>query len=219
MIAMFYAINDLDAIFALDSICPLGDIYYQATGSKAATLGLLIVIILPIVAATIGCYIVAGRTLYTLARDDAAPFPNHIGAISLRWKSPLYSTLTCGIISTFMGAIYVGSTTAFNAFVGSFVLLTTVSFLLSILPHLLSGRKNVKPGPFWMGRAGFFVNSVSCIYIVVSIVIYCFPYALPTDAVGMNYTSVITVGFTVLVGIWWFVHGRSNYIGPHVTLE
>jgi choline transport protein len=48
MIAMFYAINDLDAIFALDSICPLGDIYYQATGSKAATLGLLIVIILPI---------------------------------------------------------------------------------------------------------------------------------------------------------------------------
>ncbi|TVY39196.1 Choline transport protein [Lachnellula subtilissima] len=186
---------------------------------RRRSLGLLIVILLPIVAATVGCYIVAGRTLYSLARDDAAPFINHLGAISPRFKSPLYATFACGIISTCMGAIYVGSTEAFNSFVGSFVLLTTTSFLLAIGPHLLSGRKSIKPGPFWMGRYGFVVNAISCIYIVVFNVIYCFPYALPVKADEMNYTSVITVGLAVLVAIWWFVHGRSKYVGPQVVLE
>lgn len=219
MVAMFYAINDLDAIFEADSICPLGDIYRQVTGSNGGTLGLLIVIILPIICATVGCYITAGRTLYTLARDDATPFASRIGAVSPKWKSPLYATLSCGVISTCMGAIYVGSLAAFNAFVGSFVLLTTASFLMAILPHLITGRKNIRPGPFWMGKAGFFVNAVSCIYIVVFFVIYCFPYALPTSAAEMNYTSLITMGLGILVGIWWFAHGRENYVGPKIVLD
>ncbi|KAJ5509868.1 amino acid/polyamine transporter I [Penicillium expansum] len=218
MVAMFYAINDLEAIFQANSICPLGDIYRQATGSDGGTLGLLIVIILPIICATIGCYITAGRTLYSLARDDATPFAGRIGTISGKWKSPLYSTLACGVISTCMGAIYIGSLAAFNAFVGSFVLLTTVSFLLAILPHLITGRKNITPGPFWMGKAGFLVNAVSCAYIVVFLVIYCFPYAMPTSAAEMNYTSLITVGLTVLVAIWWFVHGRKNFVGPRTVV-
>ncbi|KAH8701527.1 amino acid/polyamine transporter I [Talaromyces proteolyticus] len=219
MISMFYAINDLDAIFQADSICPLGDIYLQATGSKGGTMGLLIVIILPIVCATVGCYITAGRTLYTLGRDDAAPFSSRIGTVSRRWNSPLYATLACGVISTCMGAIYVGSLAAFNAFVGSFVLLTTASFLMAILPHLITGRKNLRPGPFWMGRAGFFVNAISCMYIIVFFVIYCFPYAVPTSAAEMNYTSLITVCLAILVGIWWFIHGRKNYVGPQIVLN
>lgn len=211
---MFYAVNDLPKIFSLESSCPLGDIYLQATGSKAGTLGLLIVIILPIICATVGCFITAGRTLYTLGRDDAAPFATKIGAVSPRFHSPLYATLSCGIFSTCMGAVYVGSLAAFNAFVGSFILLTTLSYLLAILPHLLTGRKNVRPGPFWMGKAGPVVNAVACLYIVVFFVIYCFPYALPTSVDSMNYTIVITSGLTALVGLWWLVHGREKYTGP-----
>lgn len=219
MIAMFYAISDLNAIFEADSFCPLGDIYLQATGSKGGALGLLIVIILPIIAATVGCYITAGRTLYALARDNAAPFPGKIGAVSPRWNSPIWATFACGIVATCMGAIYVGSVAAFNAFVGSFVLLTTTAFLLSILPHMLTGRKNIIPGPFWMGRIGFIVNLISCMYIVVFFVIYCFPYALPTTVQEMNYSSVMTVGLMVIVGIWWLIHGRKNYEGPQQIIN
>ncbi|UKZ79971.1 hypothetical protein TrVFT333_007735 [Trichoderma virens FT-333] len=86
MISMFYAINDLPTIFEAESICPLGDIYLQATGSKAGALGLLLVIMLPIFCATIGCYITAGRTLYTLGRDNAAPFASKLGAAHSGWE-------------------------------------------------------------------------------------------------------------------------------------
>ncbi|CUM68634.1 uncharacterized protein PRCAT00006361001 [Priceomyces carsonii] len=214
MISMFYSINDFQAIFIADSIFPLGDIYHQATGTKGGALGLLIIIASPLFCATIGCYITAGRTLYVLARDDAAPFSNHIGAVSRRFESPLWATFACGCVSTCMGAIYVGSLAAFNAFVGSFVLLTTVSFLLAIGPHVLNKRRGIAPGPFWLGKYGYFINIISCLYIIVFFVIYCFPYALPTSADEMNYTSVITIGLALLVSIWWFVHGRKHFKGP-----
>ncbi|KAJ6559305.1 amino acid permease-domain-containing protein [Mycena sp. CBHHK59/15] len=35
---------------------------------------------------------------------------------------------------------------------GSFVILSTTSYAMAILPHLLSGRKNVPQGPFWMAE-------------------------------------------------------------------
>jgi hypothetical protein len=217
LVTVFYGTTDLAAIMAADSICPIGDMYLQITGSKAGAVGLLIVIILPIFCATIGCYVTSGRTIYALGRDGATPFAGKIGAVSPRWHSPLYATLSCGVFMTCVGAIYVGSLTAFNAFIGSFAVLSTISYLLAILPHLLSGRKNIKPGSFWMGRYGFVVNAVSCAYIMVSCVIYCFPYSLPTSAQSMNYTSVITSGLAALVGIWWLVHGSGSYQGFQVA--
>jgi hypothetical protein len=50
---------------------------------------------------------------------------------------------------------------------------------MAILSHLLSGRKNVPQGPFWMGRVGFLVNTISVLLIVFTNVMFCFPYALP----------------------------------------
>lgn len=214
LISIFYAVNNLPHIMEIDSNSPLGDIYLQATGSHAGAVGLLAVTIAPILCATVGCYITAGRTIYVLGRDGATPFASKIGAVSARWHSPLWATFACGAFLTCIGAIYVGSVTAFNAFIGSFVLLSTLSYFLAILPHLLTGRRNIQPGPFWMGKYGTVVNIVACAYIVVTFVIYCFPYSLPTSPNSMNYTSVITCGLVVLVGVWWIVHGQRKYLGP-----
>ena len=68
-----------------------------------------------------------------------------------------------------------------------------------------------------MGKAGYVINSAACGYIAFSIVIFCFPYALPTSAQSMNYTCVITCGLAFLVGVWWMIHGRGKYIGPQVS--
>lgn len=63
------------------------------------------------------------------------------------------------------------------------------------------------------GPVGYIVNIVSCIYILAFIVIFCFPYSLPTDAKSMNYASLITGGLSIFIAIWWFIHQR-HYVGP-----
>lgn len=63
------------------------------------------------------------------------------------------------------------------------------------------------------GWTGFLVNGISCAYIVVFVVIFCFPFALPVDAESMNYASLITGGLSLFVLAFWFVR-RSTYVGP-----
>ena len=54
MIAIFYAISDLDAVLSGTSNFPIAVIYNQATGSAAGTIGLLLIILLPIICTCIG---------------------------------------------------------------------------------------------------------------------------------------------------------------------
>lgn len=78
------------------------------------------------------------------------------------------------ILCSAFGAIQLGSKTAFTDLVGSFIILTTVSYGLAILPHILTRRKNVPRGPFWMGSAGYLVNGVAVLLIIIFNIFFCF---------------------------------------------
>lgn len=121
--------------------------YQQATRSNAGTMGLLFIFLLDFLVAIPGAYVVCGRMLWTLARDDATPASGWLRHVSARWRNPLNAQIVCGICVTILGCIYIASDTAFNAFVGTFAILTTLSYLSAILPHLLTARKYVRPGP------------------------------------------------------------------------
>jgi choline transport protein len=212
LIALMYAINDYEALFAAPF--PVAEIYYQATGSAAGEIGLLFLLFVTILLTVFGVYITCGRVLWTLARDDATPFPKQIGKIDKRLGMPFISTIVCASLVTLLLCIYVGSTTAFNAFVGSFILMSTSSYTAAILPNLLTRRKNIIYGPFQMkGVLGFIMNGIACAYMMVWFVIYCFPYYLPTNAATMNYAALIWGGLTIFVIAWWFI-GAKNYKGP-----
>ncbi|ETI22552.1 hypothetical protein G647_06628 [Cladophialophora carrionii CBS 160.54] len=215
IIAIMYAISDYDGLF--NAGFPLAEIYRQATGSAGGAIGLLIPFLLCITTCLVGVYITAGRTLWTLGRDKATPFPKYVSKVSPRFGMPLIATLTCGCLVTVLGCIYVGSATAFNAFVGSFVLMSSASYIAAILPHLLTRRKNIVFGPFTLGKFGTVLNSVACGYMIVWFVIYCFPFALPTNAENMNYACLIWGGLTVFVTVWWLIGARKGYVGPKLA--
>ncbi|KAF7869911.1 hypothetical protein EAF04_004695 [Stromatinia cepivora] len=233
-IAIFYATTNLDAVLAAPFF-PLTQIYLQATGTTAGTTGLLFVIFFPIFCTLIGTYITAGRCLWTLARDGAVPYSSWLHVIDShedpRDKNPFNATIACGIWSTILGAIYVGSSTAFNAFVGSFVVLLTLSYLAAILPFIFTGRftqstqtsslynNRMVPGWFEMNNlVGYIVNIISCLYIIVFVVIYCFPYAVPFNPASMNYSCLIAGALSVAAGVWWLVKGGS-YKGPQAGVH
>ncbi|KAL9629145.1 MAG: hypothetical protein Q9164_007003 [Protoblastenia rupestris] len=215
IISIFYGISNLDTVLEEGSrYFPLAAIYRQAVGSAGGSLGLLILSFLPLFIACVGLYITASRTFWTLARDNATPFSAFFSRVDINYHTPANAILLCAVLCTVLGCIYVGSKTAFSAFVGSFVLLTTLSYFAAILPHLLNKRKNVTPGWFWMrGAVGYIVNGISCAYIAAFVVIFCFPFALPTDPTTMNYNSLITGGLTLFVAVFW-VWRRKEYVGP-----
>ncbi|KAJ7500972.1 choline transport protein [Mycena galericulata] len=202
VVALMFSITDLDAVLTSNGSFPLAVVYSQATGNKAGTFGLLFIVFL-------------GRTWWALARDNVTPFSSFFSHASQRLSCPVPATLLCAFLGTALGAIQLGSKTAFADLSGSFVILTTTSYGLAILLHLMSGRKIVPRGPFWMGGpVGFAVNSISVLLIVFTNVMFCFPYALPATLPSMNYNSVILVGCGALTAIWWIAHGRRRYRGP-----
>lgn len=127
--------------------------FQQATRSTAGTMGLLLLPLINVTVALPAGYIVSGRMLWALARDSATPASPWVRRVSPRWRNPFNAQLICGACVTVLGVINIGSATAFNAFVGTFAILNTISYLSAIRPHLLSGRRNVIPGPFWMPEA------------------------------------------------------------------
>ncbi|KAI6306189.1 hypothetical protein MCOR34_008157 [Pyricularia oryzae] len=216
LVAVMYAINDYDALFAAPY--PIAAIYHQATGSAAAATGLLALIMACISLNVVGLHITTGRTLWALARDGAAPLPAFLGRVNRRLDVPVNATLTSGVLVTLLGVLYVGSTTAFNAFVGCFILMSSSSYLAAILPNLVTGRRNIQYGVFKLkGWVGFALNGVACAYMVVWFVIYCFPFSLPVDEKSMNYASLIWGGTTILAGLWWVFGARHGYQGPKTT--
>ena len=215
LMALFYSISDLDLVLEESSrYFPLASIYRQSTGSAGGALGLLILSFFPLFIACPGLYLTASRTFWTLARDNATPFSGFFSRVSHKYRTPANTIVLCAVLCTLLGCIYVGSKTAFSAFVGSFVVLTTLSYITAILPHLLNRRANITPGWFWMpSPIGYIVNTISCLYIAAFIVIFCFPFALPTNAATMNYNSLITGGLSIFVAAFWLWR-RKDYAGP-----
>lgn len=214
LIGIFYSTSDLASVVESTYLFPLAEIYRQTTGSAGGALGLLILCLLPTIVAVIGCFLTVSRIFWTLARDDATPFSGFFGRVNRKHRNPSNSIILCAAICTILGCIYLGSATAFGAFVGSFIILSTLSYLAAILPHLLSKRSRVIRGWFWMkGPIGFAVNGISCLYIVTFIIIFSFPFSMPVTAATMNYACLTTGGLSLFVLAFWFSRQR-HYVGP-----
>jgi choline transport protein len=213
LIALMYSIHSYDRVFA--SQFPLAEVYLQATGSADGTICLLILMQICIGLSIIGLYITSGRTLWALSRDGAVPWPSVFSNFSFKFDAPINATMASALLATLVGCIYVGSKTAFNAIIGSFVLMSSSAYIAAILPHLLAGRRNVVHGPIQLGKKlGFVVNAIASTYMVIAFVIYCLPFSLPVDAQNMNYACLVWGGSTLLLGIYWLWKGRHGYTGP-----
>jgi len=221
LIALFYSIQDIDAVFNTNvGYFPTAEIYRQATGSTTGAIGLIAVLFLATFPTLIGTLVTGGRMWWSLARDNATPFSSYFAQVHPTLNCPVRATVAMSALVTCIGCIYVGSTTAFQALISSFIVLSTLSYFGAILPHVLTGRRNIVPGPFYMGKnLGMVVNVVSLVYIIVTVIFFCFPFVMPATVQNMNYTSVITVGLMTLTALWWFVRGKTEYRGPHFSFE
>lgn len=221
LIALFYGINDIDAVFNTNvNYFPVAEIYLQATGSTAGAVGLIALLFLATFPTLVGTLTTGGRMWWSLARDNATPFPSFFGQVHPTLDCPVNATVAMAVMVSCLGCVYVGSTTAFQALISSFIVLSTLSYAGAIVPHILSRRRSVVLGPFAMPhKIGYVVNILAVLYIAVTVLFFCFPFTLPVTVQNMNYTSVITVGLMTHVGIWWLFQGMRTYKGPTYSRE
>ncbi|KAI1103590.1 amino acid transporter [Jackrogersella minutella] len=215
-IAIGYAITDLSALQSGINAYPLAVIYQQATGSPAGTFGLLFILFLSSICCCVGTVLTNSRTYWALARDNAVPFSSVFGQVNEGLSCPIYATLFVTVVATGLGAIPLGSSSAFLALTGSFIVLTTVSYIIPFIANMTTGRKHFPPGPFHMGKFGYVINFTAVLLTVLFIILFCFPYEIPTTVEAMNYNSVVLVGTVSLSALWWFIHASRHYPGPKV---
>ncbi len=184
-VAMLYSASDFTSVS--EAILPIFEIWLQATNGKAAVAFCIIVIFLAIFGVN-AIMQTASRLTWSFARDDALIFSKFLNRVNPSLGVPIYALLFNQLIVMIIGCIYLGSTTAFAAIVGSQVVLQQCSFAIPILLLMVGGRnsRHLPSAGFRLGPLRWFLNTVTVAWTLLQLVIYNLPYFLPVTSTNMS---------------------------------
>ncbi|THH20954.1 hypothetical protein EW146_g523 [Bondarzewia mesenterica] len=222
LLPLVFTLPDVETLLAVSSGQPIGVMFQLIMGSKGGGFGMWFIIfgIGMFCAVSISC--AASRATWSFARDNALPFSQTFARVTAAPFSrasdplPLNAFLLSTIVQVLLGLIYLGSSAAFNAFVGVAVICLGASYAMPVAVSLADRRRALKSrnAPFGLGRWGTVVNAIAVLWIAFAIVLFCMPAALPVTKVSMNYASVVFVGFALFSAVWYYIDGRHHYVGP-----
>ncbi|KAJ9132622.1 Choline transport [Pleurostoma richardsiae] len=225
-IAMTYSYHDFDAV--LTSPLPILEVWNQALSSPAAATTFLVVLIICASFAIAGCIQTASRLTWSFARDDALVCSGLLHRIHPRLGVPVWALLANGAFVCVLGCIYLGSTTAFNALLGTGLIFQQLSFAIPAVLILgyrfrgLEAMESVLPkqgqrGKFRMPNVvGYVANILTIILGLLALVFYDLPAELPVTAGNMNYACAVFGVCTLLAVVNWFCHAKKHYHGPRL---
>ena len=206
-LAMFFAATDLPTTTSI-----LGLVYtvYNGNPTAAYVLGAMIMVLAW--GAIVGCHTWHSRIAWSLSRDKGFPFHGHLQRLApAPFHTPLWAILWGVCWITLCGFLYLGSLTAFNAFIASGIVLQNMTYSLPAFLLLIKGRKTFPHGPFWWPRFGYVANIVIITWTLFTTVIYSFPYFLPVEAGNMNYLVCVLVIAFAYAGLYWVFYGNKHY--------
>ncbi|KAG0646589.1 putative amino-acid permease [Hyphodiscus hymeniophilus] len=191
-------------------------IFQTVMGSPGGGLGLTFLVLGVTMFCSISITVAASRCTWAFARDDAIPGSKLFSIVNTKLSVPVWALALVTIVQMLLGLINLGSTSAFNAFVAVGVQALAVSYAIPITISLVWNRRVEVNQARWNAGPliGTIVNVVAIVWITFEVILFSMPTTLPTTAVGMNYSSVILVGFMAISAAWYFVHARKVYKGP-----
>ncbi|KAL8813288.1 MAG: hypothetical protein Q9223_007073 [Gallowayella weberi] len=214
LIPLVFVLPDQAELAALVSAQPTPVIIKSAIGSTGGTIALLLPLLVLALFCGIGCTTASSRCTWAFARDGAIPGFRWWKQVNQRLDVPLNAMMMIMVVELLLGLIYFGSSAAFNAFSGVGVICLTLSYACPILVNMITGRKQVALGNFYLGKLGWFCNIVAVCWSALALPLFCMPTAIPVVPEYMNYASVVFFAFFVVATIWYFVWGKKNYRGP-----
>ena len=196
---------------------PFIQIFYNSTGSLAATNALTSIVIILGFCTTFTIMAGSSRQLFAFARDGALPFSRWIATVRPGYDVPVNAIIVIFIISAILSLINIGSPLAFSVItsLGTGTLSTSYIVCIGVVVWRKISGQPMLPSRFNMGRIfGLFVNLVALGWLCVVLIIAFFPLFPNPDAAGMNWSIVVWAGVIVFSIIYFIVWGRKVYDGP-----
>jgi choline transport protein len=155
----------------------------------AATVFLVALLMMALFALN-GSHQTASRLTWSFARDNAMFGSKWLNKISSKQGVPIAALIFNFAIMFIIGCIYLGSTSAFNAFIGTGLILQHVTYAFPAALLMYRKRSSV-----WLPQSrsfrlpsivGWAANTVTVLFAVFVLIFYCFPVAMPVTGSNMS---------------------------------
>ncbi|KAJ5588033.1 Amino acid/polyamine transporter I [Penicillium hordei] len=226
-IVLLFSLGDLKSLLQSKTGFPSIQLFLNITGSPAGATVLALCITLTATAANAACVTSTSRTAWAFARDNGLPASEFFAEVSPTLKVPVHMVLAVGLLQMLLGFIYLGSSTAFNAVLSMAILGMYASYISPIVFMLIYGRRKSAPifhglgsGSFNLGpRWGPVVNIAAILWLLMGMVFSTFPTVEPVTPENMNYCIVVTMGWMIIGGVYYYLlGGKKQFTGPVVEL-
>ncbi|RAH65542.1 putative choline transport protein Ctr [Aspergillus aculeatinus CBS 121060] len=218
-VAMFFSIQDLDALLNSSTGVPILELYYQALSNKAGAIVLETLLIVTGMGCLIACHTWQSRLAWAFARDRGVPCHQWLSTVNVKLDVPMWSHFASSLIVALLGLLYLGSSTAFNSMVTACIALLYISYSVPVICMLYRGRDNIKHGPFWLGKWGLAANYITLAWTLFCLVMYSFPATMPVNTGNMNYVSAVYGVIIFIILVDWFARGRKSFRGSQSCVE
>ena len=168
---------------------PIYEIWFQATRSDVAATIFVVALLCIAIFALNACIEVTSRLTWAFARDNALLGSTKLGQVHSTLQVPVWSLLANAVVVFIIGCIYLGSSSAFNAFVGSGLLLQQLCYAMPaalLLWHRRSSAVLPETRDVKLGAFGWIANIITLLFAPLITIMYCFPVELPATGSTMS---------------------------------
>ncbi|KAF4547385.1 Amino acid permease-like protein 12 [Elsinoe fawcettii] len=185
-------------------------------------IGIIAILIALIVANCLSNQASTARTTFAFARDDGLPLSKWIAHVHEGTRMPVNAIILSSAITIALNALYLVSTTAFDAMLSLYGSAQLASFTLAIacfVHRRITRPQTIKVARWSLGRWGLPINIAAIFYTLFAFFWTFWPVSVPTSAEDMNWVSVIFVGVVLLSIAFFLTTAKSVFKGPVRTTK
>ncbi|KAG8625586.1 hypothetical protein KVT40_005987 [Elsinoe batatas] len=215
LISLLFALYDIDDALASPTGVPYIAVLLNSTGSKAATTGLVFIIILMLFCCAVNLVTTSSRQAFAFARDNGLPFSKYLAHVQPGMDIPLNAVLLTFGFTLAISLILFGSAVAFNIIcsLGAAAILTSYVVVHACMLYR-DFTSPLPPARFSLGKWRYIVRPIALAGVLLVDVMVFFPSAPNPTPETMNWVSLI-FGFVVIAStVFYHLRGKKVYNGP-----
>ncbi|CAG8045893.1 unnamed protein product [Penicillium salamii] len=216
LITLCFTLGEVDKVLETPTGFPFIEIFYNTTGSFAATNAMTAVLVVTLTASTITEVATASRQLWSFARDEGLPFSSFFAYVTPGWNIPLNSVMVSLVVTILLSLINIGSEVALNAVISLTITSLLSAYILSIgCVFLKRLRGEALPHHRWsLGKFGGAVNFGALAFLCPMFLFAFFPLSTNVTVETMNWSVAMYVGVVGSASLYYWARGRHHFIPP-----